>query len=155
MTFRRIAALVAAALLVPMLAACTTSGDAADSSAPGEVIGAQPEGGARLAGSSWVLTAGPFTTGDLSAITLAFDESELFGTSGVNTYGGDYTSTEDGSLQIGPLRSTLMAGEPEAMTLEQEYLAALQSVFGYTAAGGTLTLFGAADQVLTFEADRR
>ena len=99
-----------------------------------------------------MLTDGPFATGDVSTITLEFDVAELSGNSGVNTYGGDYTSTADGSLQIGPLRSTLMAGEPAAMALEQEYLAALQSVFGYTVDGKTLTLFGAADQVLAFAA---
>ena len=67
-------------------------------------------------------------------------------------HGGGYTSTEDGTLQIGPLRSTMMAGEPDAMTLEQEYLTALSQTFGYTLAGDTLTLYGAADQVLTFTA---
>lgn len=153
MALRRLISLIAVALLLPVLAACSTSGGgAAPSPSTGEVVGAQPAGGGPLAGTSWVLASGPFTTGDLSTVTLDFAETELSGTSSVNTYGGGYTSTEDGSLQVGPLRSTLMAGEPDAMALEQEYIAALQSVFGYTLEGDTLTLFGAADQVLTFTA---
>lgn len=151
MSIRRLVSFALVALLLPVLAACSTSSESTDP-ASGEVIGAQPAGGAPLAGTSWVLASGPFTTGDVTTVTLDFAEDELSGNSSVNTYGGGYTSSEDGSLQIGPLRSTLMAGEPDAMTLEQEYLAALQSVFGYTIADGTLTLFGAADQVLTFTA---
>jgi heat shock protein HslJ len=151
MPIRRLMSLAFVVLLLPILAACSTSSEST-SPASGEVIGAQPAGGAPLAGTSWVLASGPFTAGDVTTVTLDFAEDELSGNSGVNAYGGGFTSSEDGSLQIGPLRSTLMAGEPDAMTLEQEYLAALQSVFGYTVADGTLTLFGAADQVLTFTA---
>lgn len=151
MPIRRLVTFALAALLLPVLAACSTSPEPA-APASGDVIGAQPAGGAPLAGTSWVLAGGPFTVGDVTTVTLEFADEELSGNSGVNSYGGGYTSTEDGSLQIGPLRSTLMAGDPDAMTLEQEYLAALQSIFGYTIADGTLTLYGAADQVLTFTA---
>lgn len=151
MPFRRLVTLALAAFLIPVLAACSSSSEPAPP-ASAEVIGAQPTGGAPLAGTSWVLTSGPFTAGDPSTITLDFAETDLSGNSGVNTYGGGYTSSEDGSLQVSALRSTAMAGPPEAMTLEQEYLTALQQVFGYTVADGTLTLFGAADQVLVFTA---
>lgn len=152
---KRLVTLAAALLLLPLLAACGSSSTAESGTpSPGQTIGAQPTGGAELAGTSWVLTDGPFMTGDLegSGITLDFAESDLSGSAGVNRYFGSYTSTTDGTLQIGVLGSTAMAGDPDAMALEQEYLTALQSVFGYTIADGTLTLVGAADQVLVYSA---
>jgi heat shock protein HslJ len=152
---KRLATLAAAVLLLPLLAACGGSSSAESGTpSPGQVIGAQPTGGAELAGTSWVLTDGPFTSGDLegSGITLDFAETDLSGSAGVNRYFGAYTSATDGTLQVGVLGSTAMAGDPDAMALEQEYLAALQSVFGYTIADGTLTLVGAADQVLVYSA---
>ena len=156
MKFSRLILAAAAALMLPLLAAC--GGSAADgqtgATAPGAPIGAQPSGGASLAGTSWLLTEGPLTSDDLAAsgITLEFTDTEVSGSAGVNRYFGGYTSSTDGSLQIDTLGSTMMAGDEAAMALEQEYLAALQSIFGYTIAGETLTLVGAADQVLTFTA---
>jgi heat shock protein HslJ len=155
MKMTRLVALVAAALLLPLLAACGgSSSESSGAPSPGQTLGAQPTGGAELAGTSWVLTEGPFTAGDPagSDITLEFADTELSGSGGVNRYFGGYTSSTDGSLQIGVLGSTEMAGDPDAMALEQEYLTALQSIFGYTIADGTLTLVGAADQVLTYSA---
>jgi heat shock protein HslJ len=154
--FSRLIVVVAATVLLPLLAACGGNAAAPASSAPvsGAPIGAQPTGGEALAGTSWVLMDGPFTSDDLAAsgITLEFAETELSGSGGVNRYFGGYTSTTDGSLQIGVLASTEMAGDEAAMALEQEYFAALQSIFGYTIEDGTLTLVGAADQVLTYTA---
>jgi heat shock protein HslJ len=151
----RILALTVAALLVPLLAACgSTASGSSESPSPGTTIGAQPNGGADLAGTSWTLVDGPFGTDDLAAkgITIEFANDQVSGNSGVNTYFGGYTSTTDGTLAFDPLASTMMAGDEAAMALEQEYLAALQTAFGYSITDGTLTVFGAADQVLTYSA---
>lgn len=154
----RFLAAVAAVLLLPLLAACgsSTSSDASSdaSSAASSPAVAQPQGGAELAGTSWVLTDGPFTKEDVSdsGVTLVFADTDVSGKSGVNNYFGGYTSSTDGSLAFDALGSTMMAGPEDLMTLEAEYLAALQSTFGYTIDGDTLTLFGAADQILTFTA---
>ena len=155
MKFSRLIVVAVAALLLPLIAACGGSAAPPTSASPsGAPIGAQPTGGAPLAGTSWVLVDGPLTSEDLagSGITLEFADSDLSGSAGVNTYFGGYTSSTDGSLQISTLGSTAMAGDEAAMALEQEYLAALQSIFGYTIADGTLTLVGAADQVLSYRA---
>lgn len=150
----RFLAAVAAVLLLPLLAACGSSTSSDASSAASSPAAAQPQGGAELAGTSWVLTDGPFTKEDVSesGVTIAFDDTQVSGKSGVNNYFGGYTSSTDGSLQFEALGSTMMAGPEDLMTLEAEYLAALQSTFGYTIDGDTLTLFGAADQILTFTA---
>jgi|JI8StandDraft_1071087.scaffolds.fasta_scaffold752461_1 heat shock protein HslJ len=152
MKLSRIVALAAAALLIPLLAACggSASGSSESSAAPDATTGAQPAGGDPLAGTSWVLTDGLSKDGSASGITIEFADKDVSGKSGVNTYFGGYTSATDGTLQFDPLASTMMAGDEAAMALETEYLAALQSAFGYTLVDGTLTVFGAADQVLTY-----
>ncbi len=156
MAMKRLVALFAAGLLLPLLAACGQVSSEASSGAPNpaQTIGDQPTGGADLSGTSWVLTGRPFASGDPSGsgITLEFADTELSGSAGVNQYFGGFTSSTDGSLEIGVLGSTEMAGDEAAMALEQEYLTALQSIFGYTIVDGTLTLVGAADQVLTYSA---
>jgi heat shock protein HslJ len=150
----RILAALAAVLLLPLLAACGSSTSSDASSAASSPAVAQPQGGAELAGTSWILTDGPFTMEDVTGaeVTLNFEADQANGKSGVNNYFGGYTSSTDGTLQFDALGSTMMAGPEDLMTLEAEYLAALQSTFGYTIDGDTLTLFGAADQVLTFTA---
>ena len=154
MALRRLVSLLAVALLLPVLAACSTSGDApASTPSPSEVIGAQPSGGVDLDGTSWVLQSGPFT-GDVAGagITLEFIDGQASGSGGINRYSGTFTSTPEGSLQFAMFAVTEMAGDPDAMALEQEYLTVLSQTFGYTADDATLTLVGVADQVMTFTA---
>lgn len=151
----RVLAVLAAALLLPLLAACGGTASSASTATPAaseSPIGAKPSGGADLAGTSWVLSGGIGAGADLSAsgIDLEFADKDLAGSAGVNRYFGSYTSTSDGTLTIGTIGSTMMAGDEAKMALETEYLTALQSVFGYTVTGDTLELFGAADQVLTY-----
>ena len=154
MVLRRLLSLLAVTLLVPVLAACSTSGGASDATpSPSGVIGAQPSGGIDLDGTAWVLEGGPFT-GDVAGagITLEFADGQASGSGGINRYSGTYTASPEGSLQFGMFAVTEMAGDPDAMALEQEYLTVLSQTFGYTADGPSLTLFGVADQVLSFTA---
>lgn len=149
----RVLAVLAMTLLVPVMAACGSS-ESTSSAPSAEIIGAQPAGGADLAGTSWQLTGGSFGAG-LPAdviVTLVFSEAEASGNSGVNTYMAGFQSSADGSLSFSEIATTRMAGEPDAMAFEAEYLAALQATFGYTADEESLTLFGAADQEMTFTA---
>ena len=144
---------LAAALLFPLLAACGSNASSPEP-ATGETLGAVPSGGVELAGTSWVLEEASLGAPipEDPPITLEFSDSEAFGNSGVNTFRGEYQAAASGELTFGPLASTKMAGEPDAMAFEGEFLMALQSTFGYTSDGRTLTLYGAADQVLTFVA---
>jgi heat shock protein HslJ len=148
----RVLALAVLVLALPLLAACSSQ-DGQATPSPVETIGAQPAGGIDLDGTTWTLQSGPFT-GDVAAagITLAFADGQASGTGGVNQYSGTYTATPEGSLQFGAFAVTAMAGDPDAMALEQEYLTALSQAFGYTADDETLTVFGAADQVLVYAA---
>ena len=60
-------------------------------------------------------------------LTALFDESgKVSGFSGVNTYNGDY-SLDGSAIEVGPLATTRMAGDPALMEQETLYLTALQS----------------------------
>jgi heat shock protein HslJ len=104
-----------------------------------------PRGGT-LEGGTWLLTsysegAGSMkTTPKSPAVELGFKENVASGRA-VNTYNGPYTATPDGKIQIGPLASTLMAGPPAEMAVEQAYFKALEKAAAYHSDGKQLTLF--------------
>jgi heat shock protein HslJ len=76
-----------------------------------------------------------------STITAVFGEDKsLTGNAGVNTYNGQY-SASNGKITIDPaIATTRMAGPPDLMTQEQEYLAALPRATVYKIEGATLML---------------
>jgi heat shock protein HslJ len=154
-------AAIAAALLIPTLAACssdststsTTSPAASEAPVAGNGTAPLPTGGAELANTRWTLSGASYDTAvtEASGITLDFAEADASGNGGVNTYNASYTSAADGSLTFGPIASTKMAGEQAAMDAEATYLEALQSVTGYSVnSEGLLDLFAGPDQILTF-----
>jgi heat shock protein HslJ len=156
----RLMAAIAAALLIPTLASCssdststTTSPAASEAPVAGNGTAPLPTGGAELANTKWKLSGAAYDTAvtDASGITLDFADADASGNAGVNSYNASYTSAADGSLTFGPIASTKMAGEQAAMDAEAKYLEALQSVTAYSVnAEGLLDLFAGPDQVLTF-----
>jgi heat shock protein HslJ len=156
----RLMAAIAAALLIPTLASCssdststTTSPAASEAPVAGNGTAPLPTGGAELANTKWKLSGAAYDTAvtDASGITLDFADADASGNAGVNSYNASYTSAADGSLTFGPIASTKMAGEQSAMDAEAKYLEALQSVTAYSVnAEGLLDLFAGPDQVLTF-----
>jgi heat shock protein HslJ len=139
---RTLLAALALAVALPLLAACGGS----DASSPG----GGPAGG-DLAGS-WTLTTAAAIDGDVSAfaITLDLAAPTASGFGGVNQYTTTFTSTDAGALEFAPIASTKMAGPDDAMAAEQAYFTALDSVTGYTVAGGDLQLFAGDDVVLAY-----
>ncbi len=79
--------------------------------------------------------------------TAEFSKTRISGFSGVNTYGGEY-STDGDSISFGPMNVTLMAGEPEAMRTETDYLAALKAATRYRVTEESLELFDDRGSVL-------
>jgi heat shock protein HslJ len=61
------------------------------------------------------------------------------GNSGVNQFSGGYTLA-DGSIEFGPMRSTMMAGPPEAMEREADFMKALDAMTGWRIVDGRLEL---------------
>ncbi len=75
-------------------------------------------------------------------VNAEFKDGRLSGNA-VNTYGGSYKVDGNGSLTIGELTTTLMAGPPELQAVENAYYAALRKTASYTSDGSTLILYDA------------
>jgi heat shock protein HslJ len=111
--------------------------------------------GGSLAGTKWRLTAWSAGSSDPSryTITADFSESRISGTSAVNSYGGPYTATADGSFSVGDLQATLMGGPEEAMRAEDIYFDLLGQARKYASTPTMLTLKDRDDQdILIFNA---
>ena len=85
----------------------------------------------------------PLATEKPGAVGLTIEfttPTKLAGNSGINKYGGSYAAKKDGSIEIGPLASTMMAGTPEMMGQEDAFLSALERAASYQLENGGLTL---------------
>jgi heat shock protein HslJ len=159
MRISKVVVLAAAMLMIPTLAACGSSASSTADGGPSSSMASAvapvaplPTGGVELAATNWVLSGMSSTNTSMadSGITLDFTETDVSGSSGVNTYSGTYTSSTDGKLAFGALASTLMAGDEAKMKVEADYLAALATVTGYSTSGDLLDLFAGPDQILTY-----
>jgi heat shock protein HslJ len=111
------------------------------------------DGGA-LDGTAWRLVASSVSATDLGAagITASFDDGRIGGSGGVNSYGATYTLGRAGSISVGDIESTLMAGSDEANAAEAAYFALLPQAASYEIAGETLTLVDSGGgEILIFE----
>ncbi len=118
---------------------------------------AEAGGESTIDGTEWDLVAASVSSSDLGAagITISFADGQIGGNGGVNSYGGAYTAGRSGTLEIGEIASTLMAGPQELMDAEAAYFSLLREVRGYTVDGETLTLTGeGGDELLSFERRR-
>ncbi|HEX5641988.1 MAG TPA: META domain-containing protein [Thermoleophilia bacterium] len=125
----RAAILTAAALLAIALIAAVVAGCGGESSPS-------------LEGTSWKLTgwsAGSQDPNDFT-ITAEFKDGRIGGTSAVNSYGGPYTTGDDGSFSVGELASTMMAGPEADMQAETDYMTLLAAAKEFRVDGETLTL---------------
>jgi heat shock protein HslJ len=109
---------------------------------------------ATITGRDWVVTG--YNTGSQAVtsvlggatLTARFgDDGRLTGNGGVNTYSADYTTTPEGTITIGPIITTKMAGPQELMDQEAQYLAALASAKTYSLHGKTLEFRTADDAI--------
>ena len=74
-------------------------------------------------------------------LTLRFvSETSLSGDSGVNTFGSSYRAMSDGTLSIGAIASTKMAGPQPLMDQEAQYFAALEDAVGFEVTEDVLSL---------------
>jgi heat shock protein HslJ len=102
--------------------------------------------GGSLEGVTWVLDASSIAALVEQApadarVDIAFEAAEASGTSGCNSYRGEYTVEGDG-IEFGAFAATQMACEQPLMDLEAAYLAALGDVSAFEVGGGNLSLTG-------------
>lgn len=90
--------------------------------------------------------------------TLTFQDGQVGGSAGCNSFGGTYTVDGD-ELTISDIAQTMIACPPPLDVIEQAYVAALGGVSGFQVSGETLVLTGegvalsfAAQQPLPLEA---
>lgn len=135
---KRIAAIVAVAFV-----AVGAVGGCADKGAGGGATAATTDS---VVGT-WVLESGHGTEGEITApadtpIELTIEQGGLYsGTSGCNNISGTLT-IEDGAVDMGPIVSTRMACEEDAMATEHAYLTALEAVSAAEIQGESLVLAG-------------
>ena len=102
---------------------------------------------AALSGSSWQVTSmrgNAMTVASGSRLSLAFDDAgRASGHSGVNRFSAA-VKVDAASMRFEQAVSTRMAGTPEAMALEREFLSRLQNVDSWRIEGDRLFLRDAA-----------
>lgn len=122
-------------IVVMLLASC---GGAADQSA-------------NLEGTSWTLQS--YNKNQPLAghePTLSFEDSQVSGTTGCNSYGGEY-EVDGEKLSFGAMFMTEMACLDEGvMDQESAYLELLGQAESYELVDGVLTIFAGQQQTLTF-----
>jgi len=95
-----------------------------------------------LDGTQWQLTEWTISSLDPAAVSITanFEDGQISGSSGVNTYGGPVEVGAQGEFAVGPLTRTEMAGPEPAMRAESAYLRLLTEATSYDVTDTTLTL---------------
>jgi heat shock protein HslJ len=96
-----------------------------------------------LEGQTWQLERG-LTVPGKTTISARFVGGTVSGHAGVNRYRADYRLRGQ-DLELGPAATTLMAGDPESMRAEHDYLQLLGAVDGYRIEDGVLVLLDRGD----------
>ena len=111
-----------------------------------------PSAGDPLEGTSWrLMTLGGDSLIPGTEITLTFEEGQVHGSSGCNTYGGSYEVDGD-KITMSDLYMTEMAClDPEGvMDQELEYLELLRDAQAFQVEEAELVIEAASDEVLVF-----
>ena len=112
---------------------------------------------APLDGTKWKLTGWTLSSLDPKdfAITLAFSGGNISGSGGVNSYGGSYEAKADGSISLGPISMTEMAGPETAMRAESAFFTLFGQTKSFKVKGDALTLFDKnGNEQLIFKRDK-
>ncbi len=97
----------------------------------------------RLDGTRWKLVGWSISSQHAAdtGITASFIGASISGHSGVNTYSGPYTATVAGTMSVGPLQITEMAGAEPSMRAERSYMTLLGQAVSYKTRDGKLSLY--------------
>ena len=105
------------------------------------------QGQSTIEGTSWTATGvnngreAVESTAATESVTAEFGtDGTLSGFAGCNTYNARFALSGDDGISITGITTTRKACEEEAMTLESQYVAALEQAETYTMSGQTLTL---------------
>jgi heat shock protein HslJ len=119
----------------------------------GACAGAGPSSGDALAGTSWVLVAyGEARPIPGTTITANFEDGQLRGSAGCNTYFGSYQVSGD-KIRVGDMAMTEMACLEPAGVMEQEQVFAefMRNAQSFRLVDGQLQIFRPDGRALTFD----
>jgi heat shock protein HslJ len=149
----RRALIIVLGLGIVLAAGCTSASTSSAGSSPGTkpmpipMTTPLPQA---LAGTAWQVVSlprfslAPGTSLSLASLTLRFEEpARAAGNSGVNRFSAQVNADASQLRFVSPI-STRMAGPPELMALESEFLARLQAVSAWKIDGNRLRLSDAA-----------
>jgi heat shock protein HslJ len=103
-----------------------------------------------LNGTSWELYAiSKHRPIEGSNITIVFEDGQVSGSSGCNSYGGDY-KVSGKKIEFGMLMSTLMACDEPIMDQESDFLQMLGNAHRFELVDGQLQVFWSDHEALTF-----
>lgn len=149
----RRALIIVLGLGIVLAAGCTSASTSSAGSSPGTkpmpipMTTPLPQA---LAGTAWQVVAlprfslAPGTSLSLASLTLRFEEpARAAGNSGVNRFSAQVNADASQLRFVSPI-STRMAGPPELMALESEFLVRLQAVSAWKIDGNRLRLSDAA-----------
>jgi len=145
--------LIVLGLGIVLAAGCTSASTSSAGSSPGTKPMPTPMTlplPQALAGTAWQVVAlpgfslAPGTSLSLASLTLRFEEpARAAGSSGVNRFSAQVIADASRLRFASPI-STRMAGPPELMALESEFLVRLQAVVAWKIDGNRLRLSDAA-----------
>lgn len=143
--------LLLACLLLPFLAGlgCKSSGE----DEPFVLAGQQPLVWSEVTRQRWRLVeldGLPVARADSVDLKLGAD-GRVSGHTGVNQVLGGFEHGEDDTLHFSALSSTRMAGPPDAMELEEQFLAALAETDAARMANGRLVLLSGEQILMRFQ----
>ena len=147
----RRALIIVLGLGIVLAAGCTSASTSSAGSSPGtKPIPMTTPLPQALAGTAWQVVAlprlslAPGTSLSLASLTLRFEEpGRAAGNSGVNRFSAQVNADASQLRFVSPI-STRMAGPPELMALESEFLVRLQAVSAWKIDGNRLRLSDAA-----------
>ena len=137
MNTKNIAIVALAAVLLVSLAACALPG--------------LPTGDP-LKGTSWrLVTLGGAGLIPGSQITATFEDGQVHGSAGCNSYGGSYQVSGDKLTMDAMFMTEMACMDPQGvMDQERQYLEMLGMAQTFKLSGGQLQVFSAGGEVLTF-----
>jgi heat shock protein HslJ len=108
-------------------------------------------GGDPLNGTAWELySIGQYSPVPGSRITVNFEDGQVSGNGGCNSYSGEYQVHGD-RIEFGMLASTLMAcADPAMMEQETIFMGALGDARSFEIVDGQLQIHGSDGETLTF-----
>ena len=76
----------------------------------------------------------------ITATIFLQPDGELAGSTGLNNYFGSYIASEDGNIILDPKGMTRMAGSPQDMEFENEFLEMIRAADSYEIVSGEMLL---------------